>query len=174
MTSLRQIEANRRNARLSSGPITEEGKKRSRQNALRHGLTAETVIDALEEPRTMRPLSLPSLPTTTRKQPSKENSCSGWQACCGGSVGPPRLKAACSRSRRDICFGSGNRDEARRNAKRSSTAHTEISPRAEMKTSSPPAWKAVQRRSRRRPIYTTISRKPSSACRICRPIPSTG
>ena len=49
MSSLRQIEANRRNARLSTGPITEEGKKRSRQNALRHGLTAETVIDALED-----------------------------------------------------------------------------------------------------------------------------
>ena len=49
MTSLRQIEANRRNARLSTGPISEEGKKRSRQNALRHGLTAETVIDALED-----------------------------------------------------------------------------------------------------------------------------
>jgi hypothetical protein len=49
MTSLRQTEANRRNARLSTGPITEEGKKQSRRNALRHGLTAETVIDALED-----------------------------------------------------------------------------------------------------------------------------
>jgi hypothetical protein len=48
MTSFRQIEANRRNARLSTGPVTEEGKRQSRQNALRHGLTAETVIDALE------------------------------------------------------------------------------------------------------------------------------
>src|ERR1700743_286005 len=49
MSSLRQIEANRRNARLSTGPVTDEGKRRSRQNALRNGLTAETVITALED-----------------------------------------------------------------------------------------------------------------------------
>jgi hypothetical protein len=49
MTSFQQIQANRRNAQLSTGPVTEEGKRTSRQNALRHGLTAETVIDALED-----------------------------------------------------------------------------------------------------------------------------
>ena len=49
MSSFRQIEANRRNARLSTGPVTDEGKRTSRQNALRHGLTAETLIDALED-----------------------------------------------------------------------------------------------------------------------------
>jgi hypothetical protein len=49
MTSFKQIEANRRNALKSTGPITEEGKQQSRCNAVRHGLTAETVIGALED-----------------------------------------------------------------------------------------------------------------------------
>jgi hypothetical protein len=49
MTSFRQIEANRRNAFRSTGPRTEEGKRQSRRNALRHGLTAETVIEGLED-----------------------------------------------------------------------------------------------------------------------------
>jgi hypothetical protein len=49
MTSFRQIEANRRNALRSTGPKTEDGKRQSRRNALRHGLTAETVIEGLED-----------------------------------------------------------------------------------------------------------------------------
>jgi hypothetical protein len=49
MTSFRQIEANRRNALKSTGPKTEDGKRQSRCNAVRHGLTAETVIGALED-----------------------------------------------------------------------------------------------------------------------------
>jgi hypothetical protein len=49
MTSWRQFQANRLNALRSTGPRTEEGKRISRRNALRHGLTAETVIDGLED-----------------------------------------------------------------------------------------------------------------------------
>src|SRR3984957_3016746 len=49
MTSFRKIEANRRNTQLSTGPKTEEGKFRSRRNAVRHGLTAESVIVGLED-----------------------------------------------------------------------------------------------------------------------------
>jgi hypothetical protein len=49
MTSFRQIAANRRNALKSTGPKSEAGKRQSRCNAVRHGLTAETVIGALED-----------------------------------------------------------------------------------------------------------------------------
>ena len=49
MTSFRQIEANRRNAIRSTGPSTEEGKRRSRRNAVRHGLCAETVVETVED-----------------------------------------------------------------------------------------------------------------------------
>jgi hypothetical protein len=49
MTSVRQLEANRRNALGSTGPKTETGKQRASQNAIRHGLTAETVVVPLED-----------------------------------------------------------------------------------------------------------------------------
>jgi len=49
VTSFRQIEANRRNALRSTGPTTENGKRRSRQNAIRHGLSAETVVEIVED-----------------------------------------------------------------------------------------------------------------------------
>ncbi len=44
MTSFAQADANRRNARKSTGPRTGAGKERSRRNALRHGLAAEHVL----------------------------------------------------------------------------------------------------------------------------------
>ena len=44
MTSQAQIEANRRNAKRSTGPRTAAGRDASSGNALRHGLTAEHVV----------------------------------------------------------------------------------------------------------------------------------
>jgi hypothetical protein len=54
MTSPRQIEANRRNALRSTGPTSANGKHVSRRNALRHGFTAETVLEPLENPEEYR------------------------------------------------------------------------------------------------------------------------
>src|SRR5215467_183472 len=56
MATEKQIAANRQNALCSTGPRTEGGKRRSRRNALRHGLTAETVIDVLEDAKAYKAL----------------------------------------------------------------------------------------------------------------------
>jgi hypothetical protein len=44
MASTRQLEANRANAKRSTGPRSEGGKARSRLNSRKHGLTAKTLI----------------------------------------------------------------------------------------------------------------------------------
>jgi hypothetical protein len=42
--SPKKLEANRRNAQLSTGPTTEEGKSWSRRNALKHGILASALL----------------------------------------------------------------------------------------------------------------------------------
>ena len=66
MTSLKQIEANRRNAENSTGPRSEAGKQRSSRNAVRHGLTAETVIEPLEDAKDYGAFTAPSDDTVRR------------------------------------------------------------------------------------------------------------
>jgi nitrate reductase beta subunit len=46
MATVKQIEANRKNATRSTGPRTAVGKSKSSRNALRHGLSLPLIMDA--------------------------------------------------------------------------------------------------------------------------------
>lgn len=48
MTTAKQLIANRLNAKKSTDPRSSQGKSRTRQNAFKHGLTAETVVALFE------------------------------------------------------------------------------------------------------------------------------
>ena len=50
MTTLKQIEANRRNSGRSTGPRTRTGKAESKLNAMKHGLLAADLVVRGEDP----------------------------------------------------------------------------------------------------------------------------
>jgi hypothetical protein len=50
MASRKQLEADRENAKRSTGPKTQAGKARSRLNSRKHGLTAKTLVIVGEDP----------------------------------------------------------------------------------------------------------------------------
>jgi len=58
MASLKQIEANRRNSKKSTGPRTPEGKAVSRMNALTTGIDAESQVIRGEDSQTLDALTL--------------------------------------------------------------------------------------------------------------------
>jgi hypothetical protein len=49
MVSIKQLEANRQNAQKSSGPKTPQGKTKSSQNAVTHGLTSQRPVLTIED-----------------------------------------------------------------------------------------------------------------------------
>jgi hypothetical protein len=57
MSSLSQIEANRRNAKKSTGPRTAQGKAESRLNALQTGIYAQSMIIHDEDPAQLEALT---------------------------------------------------------------------------------------------------------------------
>jgi hypothetical protein len=54
LTTEERAEINRENASHSTGPVTDDGRAKSRQNALKHGLRAEVVPLPHEDPETVR------------------------------------------------------------------------------------------------------------------------
>jgi len=73
MSSLKQIRANRRNAKKSTGPTTKAGKENSRFNALVHGLRAESNLLPGEDAPQFDQL-LESLTVGWRPQDDREKS----------------------------------------------------------------------------------------------------
>ena len=179
MTSFRQIEANRRNARLSTGPVTEEGKKKSRQNAVRHGLTAETVIDALEDAEDYAAFEM-AITADYDAQSAVEREL------------VLRLASLLWRLRRATAIESGlfkiqakhllqfrQRRHAHQDRQTIIDSHVPKCRRGRRQCRAKPGRaRLAGRQVRHRPatlrISSTTSRAPLSACPTCRPIPSTG
>jgi hypothetical protein len=99
MTSFKQIDANRRNARKSTGPITEEGKQRSRCNAVRHGLTAETVIGALEDAEDYKAFEAAIIADYNVQSAVERELVLRLASLLWRLQAPPPWKPACSKSR---------------------------------------------------------------------------
>src|SRR5262245_5989607 len=98
MISPARLEANRRNALRSTGPRTEEGKQRSRLNAVRvrHGLTAETVVASLEDAEDYKAFEA-AIVADYDAETAVARELVRSHPSCGGFVAPTRLKQACSR-----------------------------------------------------------------------------
>ena len=75
------------------GPKPKLGSKLSRCNALRHGLTAETVIGALEDAEDYEAFEA-AITADYDAQSAVERV---WRAFCGGCAEPRQWKPDCSR-----------------------------------------------------------------------------
>lgn len=73
MTSDRQILANRLNALQSKGPKTAEGRAVSRRNALKHGLTARSLVIEGEHPKQFEELRTELIHAYTPQGPVEEH-----------------------------------------------------------------------------------------------------
>jgi len=67
MTTERQADANWENAKKNMGPRPQAGKRRSRRNAIRLGLNAETVVDVFGNMATTKRWQQQSTATFARR-----------------------------------------------------------------------------------------------------------
>jgi hypothetical protein len=120
MTSFRQIEANRRNARLA--PDLRPSRVRGSRGETLSVTDSQPKRSSMpwRMPTTMPPSRWPSHPITMPEPPSKENSFFDWQACCGGCAALLQLRVACSRSRLSTYCNFDENDKLIKSVKRSS------------------------------------------------------
>ena len=67
MASLKKIIANRNNSKKSIGPISNLGKIKSSQNAIKHGLNAEKFVVTKALTERFRKLAIPSMQSLLNK-----------------------------------------------------------------------------------------------------------
>jgi hypothetical protein len=84
MTSPARISANQDNAKHSTGPRSPEGKERSKMNALKHGLRAETIVLPTEDPAEFDAMLGEWMdewdpPTGTRRQLVRQAVAAAWR-----------------------------------------------------------------------------------------------
>ena len=86
MATLRQSQANQRNAALSTGPKTSEGKERSRRNALKHGLAGEGIVLPDEEARAAETRAAEWNSSSGRSTPMRSGSSTRWRGSRSAST----------------------------------------------------------------------------------------
>ena len=115
MTSPRQIESNRRNALQSTGPTSTNGKRASRGNALRHGFTAETVLEPLENPEEYRTFEAAIVAEYLPQTPVEQELVHRLASLFWRLRRPPRSGPGCCGCRARFSTPSGALARARRN-----------------------------------------------------------
>ena len=107
MISIQRLEANRRNALRSTGPRTEDGKQRSRINAVRHGLTAETVVGSLEDAEDYKAFEAAIIADYDAETAVARELVLRLASLYGGFAAPMRLRPTCSRFKPKAGAASG-------------------------------------------------------------------
>jgi hypothetical protein len=143
-----------RNARKRTGPTTEQGKQRSRCNAVRQGLTAKTVIGALEDAEDYRAFEATITADYDAQSAVERELVLRLASLLWRSAALRRWKPAYLRSKQTISMGLGpttsfNRPLCNCSMPRSSRAH----------------WSVMTRC----PRALTLS---PNACRLCAMLPA--
>ena len=92
-SSPRKIASARANGPRSRGPNIAEGEARSSLNSLKHGLTAETVVLANEDPRQLEMLRAAYLDYFSPRNAIEPDLVDEWPSPSGVSAAPGRWKA---------------------------------------------------------------------------------
>jgi hypothetical protein len=172
MTSFRTNRG--QSSHLSTGPVTEEGKKRSRQNALRHGLTAETVIGALEDAEDYAAFEMAVTADYDAQSAVERELVLRLASLLWRLRRATAIESGLFKIQAKSYFNSGNADRLIKSTRISSKACTKMRWRPRTTYSRKRAGILGRCRLRTLLINPAISHAPLSASQTCRPTRLTG